>query len=59
MSIEDQFQKWKDSFIIHNFANNIYFTAMSMQYREDQPYPPELNIWTAQPIESLKTMKHL
>jgi hypothetical protein len=61
MSIEEQFEKFKVGFIINNFADNIYFNTIANPAikRIEEPYAPELNIWTAQPINAIKTQNHL
>ena len=61
MSIEEKFKRFKEGFIINNFADNIYFNRIvnPAKVRKSEPYAPKLNVWTSQPIESIKTMKHL
>ena len=60
----EQFQNWKIGFIINNFADNIYFqpfikTLVIKYNRNPEPHAPKLNVWTSQPVDSIKTMKHL
>jgi len=55
--LEEKFQNFKIGFIINNFADNINFKVA--KFRKSEPHPPKLNVWTSQPIESIKTMKHL
>ena len=54
---EHLFQKFKTGFIINNFADNINFKVAKTRIPE--PHAPKLNLWTSQPINSIKTMKHL
>lgn len=54
------FQKFKTGFIINNFADNIHFNQkIEKRLRKIEPHAPKLNLWTSQPINSIKTMKHL
>jgi hypothetical protein len=60
----EQFENWKEKFIISNFADNIYFQKFIKDLaiknnRKLEPFGPELNIWTDQPINALKTQNHL
>lgn len=54
------FQNFKKGFIINNFADNIHFNqSLEKRLRKSEPYAPKINVWTAQPVDSIKTMKHL
>ena len=61
--LEEKFQNFKEGFINANFQNNIYFQpflkSMQEKYVTKNPRPPKLNVWTSQPVNSIKTMKHL
>lgn len=61
MNIEQQFEKFKTGFIINNFGDNIYFNTIAnpVKVQISEPYQPELDIWTAQPINAIKTQNHL
>lgn len=60
MSTEENFKRFKEGFIINNFADNIHFNqSIEKRLRKSEKHAPKLNIWTSQPIESIKTMKHL
>ena len=57
MSIEEKFKRFKAGFIVNNFAGNINFKVAKT--RKPKPHAPKLNVWTSQPVETIKTMKHL
>jgi hypothetical protein len=54
---KEHFENWKQSFIIANFADNDNF-KISIS-RKSEPFAPELNVWTSQPKNAIKTQKHL
>jgi len=56
---EQEFNNWKQEFILKKLADNIYFCGFVPNKSESEPNPPALNIWTSQPIEALKTHNHL
>lgn len=56
----EQFEKFKEGFIINNFADNIHFNqSIENRLRKPESHAPKLNVWTSQPVETIKTMKHL
>lgn len=56
----EQFENWKTGFIINNFADNIHFNqSIENRLRKSEPHAPKINVWTSQPVNSIKTMKHL
>ena len=55
----EQFQNWKKGFINQNFENNTNFDLSFKLLRKPEPQTPKINVWTAQPVDSIKTMKHL
>jgi len=61
MNIEEKFKRFKEGFIINNFADNIYFNRIvnPVKVLKPEPHAPKLNVWTTQPVDSIKTMKHL
>ena len=56
-----EFENWKESFIVNNFADNIYFNQIAnpAKVRKSEPFAPELDVWTSQPKNTIKTQKHL
>lgn len=55
-----EFENWKTGFIINNFADNIHFNqSIEKRLRKPEKHAPKLNVWTSQPIETIRTMKHL
>lgn len=59
MSIEQQFENFKNNFIINSFADNIYFNQHWKIISTPEPHAPKLDIWTAQPKEAIKSQNHL
>jgi hypothetical protein len=55
----NEFEKWKQNFILNHLSDNIYFCGFVPNKSEPDQRMPKLNIWTSQPIDTLKTMKHL
>lgn len=55
----EQFENFKTKFIVNNFADNTNFDIKYKVLRKPEPHTPKINAWTSQPIDSIKTMKHL
>lgn len=56
---KEVFNNFKEGFINKHFQDFIFFSEFTKVEREVCNFAPQINVWTSQPEQSMKTQHHL